>query len=541
MLRARVFIAGLVLGGAGLGAFSPAASAATLVSPAAGSVAGPTPAFVVALAAGDDPLQIQVSTSAAQNIAGFSDRTGVCTPAVTGNRASCSLDQSLPDGTYYWLLFYKRNDKCVTVGSQKLCFPNGHLTAPVRFTVSSQAPPPAPPPPPPTTPPQPVPAPTPPGPTGKNVVARPTNGGQFAYQAPEQLYSSADAVVHYVTTGLDAPPLNDDNDDGLPDYVQEVGTAADAALGYYAAHRFLGVPADSGGPDAKTDIYIKHFQSPDLYGITINPRFAQGGTFVVISSHLDMSPKLARGSVSITVAHELFHVVQFGYVPQGGIPEWVAEGSATAASMLANPKVDDLTYADYFDEWLAQPWRPLFDEASYCDHCYGGGLWWEFLMEGDPGLIPDYFHRLAAIRASGKSFGLGIEALDQTMRAHEDGSLASVFAMFSVAVYRAKLAPRPTYVLSATRRARPQTEYLNGLAAHYVPIYVPRKAKGISVHLRTRAAKHPHAVLIVGGPSGRVVLGSSTTFRNAAERKRVMLVITNTQTKPLVYTVRVRS
>jgi hypothetical protein len=88
MLRARVFIAGLVLGGAGLGAFSPAASAATLVSPAAGSVASSTPEFVVALAAGDDPLQVQVSTSPAQNIAGFTDRTGVCTPAVSGNRAT---------------------------------------------------------------------------------------------------------------------------------------------------------------------------------------------------------------------------------------------------------------------------------------------------------------------------------------------------------------------------------------------------------------------------------------------------------------------
>lgn len=539
MLRARLFVVGLVLAGAGLGAASPAALGATLVSPAAGSTASPTPEFVVALAAGDDPLQVQVSTSAAQNIVGFADRTAVCTPAVAGNRASCSLDQSLPDGTYYWLLFYKRNDKCVTVGSQKLCFPNGHLTAPVRFTVSSQAPPPAPPAPP--TPPQPAPAPTPPPPTGKNVVARPTSGGEFAYQAPEQIYESADAVVHYVTTGLDAPPLNDDNHDGLPDYVQEIGTAADAALDYYAAHRFLGVPADSAGPDTKPDIYIKHFQSPDLYGISVNPQFAQGGTFVVVSSHLDMSPKLARGSVSVTVAHELFHVVQFGYVPRGGIPEWVAEGSATAASMLANPKIDDLTYADYFDEWLAQPWRPLFDERSYCDHCYGGGLWWEFLMESDPGLLPDYFHRLAAIHASGKSFGLGIVALDETMRAHEDGSLASVFAAFSVAVYRAKLDPRPTYDIFATRRAFPRVEYLNGLAAHYVPIYVSAKAKHISVQLRTSAKKHPHVVLVVGGPKGRVVLGNSTALRNATERKHVMLVITNTQTKPLAYTLRVHT
>lgn len=537
MLRARLFIAGLVLAGAGLGVTSPAAVAATLVSPAAGSVASPTPEFVVALAAGDEPMQVQVSTSAAQNIAGFVDRTALCTPAVTGNRGSCSLDQTLPGGTYYWLLFYKRNDKCVTVGSQKLCFPAGHLTAPVRFTVSSQAPPP----PPPTSPPPPSPAPPPPPPTGKKVVARPTSGGEFAYQAPEQIYESADAVVHYVTTGLDAPPLNDDNHDGLPDYIQEIGSAADAALGYYAAHKFLGVPADSAGPDTKPDIYVKHFQDPDLYGLTIGPQRAQGGTFVIVSPHLDMSPKLARGSVSVTVAHELFHVVQFGYVPKGRLPDWVAEGSATAASMLVDPKVDDLTYSDYFDEWLAQPWRPLYDERSFCDHCYGGGLWWAFLMGGDPALLPDYFHRLAAIRASGKSFGLGIQALDATMRAHEDGSLASVFAAFSVGVYRAKLTPQSTYRLAAGRRVSSHTAYLNGFAAHYVPITVGNSTKRISVQLHTRAAKHPHVVLVVGGPSGRVVLGSSTSLRSAAERKHVLLVITNTGTKPLSYTLHVHT
>lgn len=538
MLRARFFIAGLVLAGTGLGFASPPALGATLVSPAAGSVAGPTPVFVTALAAGDQPLQIEVSRSPAQSIVGFADRLATCTPAVAGNRASCSLDQTLPDGTYYWLLFYQRNDKCVTVGSQKLCFPAGHLTSAVRFTVSSQSPSP---PPPPASPPQPSPAPTPPPPTGKNVIARPTGGGEFAYEAPEQIYESTDAAVHYVMTGLDAPPLNDDNHDGIPDYVQEIGTAADAALGYYAAHKFLGVPADSAGPDTKTDIYVKHFKDPDLYGLTINPQHAQGGTFVILSSHLDMSPKLARGSVSVTVAHELFHVVQFGYVPRGGMPDWVAEGSATAVSLLADPKINDLTYVDYFDEWLAQPWRPLYDERSYCDHCYGGGLWWAFLMGSDPTLLPDYFHRLAGIRASGRSFGLGIQALDATMRAHEDGSLASVFAAFSVGVYRAKLKPKSTYRLTATQRVSSHTAYLNGFAAHYVPIDVPGGAKHVSVQLHTRAAKHPHVVLVVGGPSGRVVLGTSTSLRNAGERKQVLLVITNTGTKPLSYTVRVHT
>jgi len=54
-------------------------------------------------------------------------------------------------------------------------------------------------------------------------------------------------------------------------------------------------------------------------------------------------------------------------------------------------------------------------------------------------------------------------------------------------------------------------------------------------------ATSPHVVLIVGGPSGRVVLGTSTSLRNTAERRHVMLVITNSGTRSLTYTLRVRA
>src|SRR5262249_58259768 len=66
------------------------------------------------------------------------------------------------------------------------------------------------------------------------VVARPTNGGEFAYTAPEAApYVTARAVVHYVTSGPQAPPLTDADADGYPDYVQQVGAAADIPLLYH--------------------------------------------------------------------------------------------------------------------------------------------------------------------------------------------------------------------------------------------------------------------------------------------------------------------
>ena len=80
------------------------------------------------------------------------------------------------------------------------------------------------------------------------VVQRPTSGGTYAFKTPEATpYIGARAVVHYVTTGPDAPALNDDNGDGYPDYVEQVAAAADVALAYYQQHGFKVPLADAAG------------------------------------------------------------------------------------------------------------------------------------------------------------------------------------------------------------------------------------------------------------------------------------------------------
>src|SRR4051812_17191656 len=71
------------------------------------------------------------------------------------------------------------------------------------------------------------------------TTSRPTTGGQYGYSAPEATpYVGVRAVVHYVTTGPSAPPLNDDDANGYPDYVEQVSLAADTALLYYERHAF---------------------------------------------------------------------------------------------------------------------------------------------------------------------------------------------------------------------------------------------------------------------------------------------------------------
>src|SRR5262249_45677928 len=164
------------------------------------------------------------------------------------------------------------------------------------------------------------------------------------YATPSAWYASQRAVVHYVTVGIDAPPLNDDDADAVPDYVERVGAAADTAIAYYQRRGFASILSDQAGPDGRPDIYVSRF-APGWFGVSFPAAQAQGGGFVVVSNALDPSPGRSLGSLYGTVAHELFHLVQFssfGPTRDPAIPGWALEGQAAAMEIRVYPELDDI-------------------------------------------------------------------------------------------------------------------------------------------------------------------------------------------------------
>ena len=247
------------------------------------------------------------------------------------------------------------------------------------------------------------------------------------YSSAERTYSSQRVVVHYVVVGLDAPPLNDDDGNGIPDYVERVGAAADAALAYYERRGFRLPLPDQGGPDARPDIYVSRF-SPGTLGVSFPADRAAGGAFAVVANDLDPSVDRSFASLYATVAHELFHLVQFSYFGSRdpGIPGWILEGTAAAMEGRVFPDLDDLVSTLQLRPWFAATDRSITTQS------YGSQLLWSRLDTERPRFLPALLARLA----SGPITGAGEDAVASVYARVAGLPFAHAFNRFAVSVAR---------------------------------------------------------------------------------------------------------
>ena len=217
------------------------------------------------------------------------------------------------------------------------------------------------------------------------------------YPSPERVYASDRVVVHYVVLGIDAPPLNDDDGNAVPDYVERVADAADRALAYYESRGFRAPLPDSGGPDSRPDLYVSRF-TPGTLGVAFPAADADGGGFVVIANNLDPSAEQSFASLYATVAHELFHLAQFAYFAHGAepiLPAWILEGTASGLEGREYPELDDIVTSLQLRRWFAATQVPITKQS------YGAQLLWSYLDRTRPRLLPLLLERLGAHPAPG--------------------------------------------------------------------------------------------------------------------------------------------
>jgi hypothetical protein len=304
------------------------------------------------------------------------------------------------------------------------------------------------------------------------------------YATPARTFASRHAVVHYVRVGIDAPPLNDDDESGIPDYVERVGEAADAAITYFERRGFRTIRTDSGGPDARPDIYISRF-TPGILGVALPAARAQGGAFVAISNALDPSPQESFGSVYGTVAHELFHLTQFAYAAERidpPFPSWVLEGTAAAIESRVHRGLDDLVSELQLRHWYAATHRSVTAQT------YGAQRLWHHLDRRYPGLLDAVLTRFGSPSASE-----GLRPFVETFRAVTKTPFGPAFHRFAVDVARDDL-DRVTPVRELGRRASARAS-VAPLAIHYTRLSVPT-AGPYELRVRIRAGADTQVSLV---------------------------------------------
>jgi len=165
----------------------------------------------------------------------------------------------------------------------------------------------------------------------------------------DQYFDNGIFRFHFTTTGRNAVNTTDDNNDGIPNYIDSVSVVFNIiSNGIHKGQGYLMPPSDDfytsnrdKGGSEHYDIYIRNISSR-YYGYTQPEEFAQGKgdnersktvveknaftSYMVIRNNYINFPLPELENIKVTVAHEYFHAIQFGY--DGWEMPWLLEASA---------------------------------------------------------------------------------------------------------------------------------------------------------------------------------------------------------------------
>lgn len=164
--------------------------------------------------------------------------------------------------------------------------------------------------------------------------------------------------LHFDTSGPQAVPLNDADSNGLPDYIERAANFADSSYVFEVETMAHYKPVSDGfqGGSEQYDIYFQHVP---YYGYT-SPETPGPNPWNDYSSHIVVHNDFAvgfppnddpegnvMGALKVTIAHELYHAVQFAYDVSEA--SYFMEMSSTWMEEEAYPQVNDnYNYLPYF-------------------------------------------------------------------------------------------------------------------------------------------------------------------------------------------------
>jgi hypothetical protein len=255
----------------------------------------------------------------------------------------------------------------------------------------------------------------------------------------------------------DAPAGADGDCATVPPWIALVGQSAATALDVARAMGFPPPPRDGArGGDPRYDIYVLDLGAREkgVLGLASLDGVGPASSLLVDESYADELPPgyptAPEDELRVTVAHELFHAIQFG-MGAVELPQWILEGTAVWFEAHAQPSIPD--NHGYLRRHLTgdRGRLPLWVQGGCGDSCWVPGLphdgvhvyatwlfFWSAADErGDVGLVHRLLTRLAA---AGARDDFGLAALQAAM----GGDLAVRLREYGLSLLgRRRIGPHP--------------------------------------------------------------------------------------------------
>ncbi len=195
----------------------------------------------------------------------------------------------------------------------------------------------------------------------QNKLVNPSN---LSSRTNRVIYTSAGGLfrISYSTSGSDAPSTYDGNNNGTPDYIEDMGDYFDDAIGWVTTNSWHN-PLDYTG---NSQFYVTVENLSGVYG------YVPGNSY----HQIWMDNSLTDRYNKLTGCHELFHLVQHSYSVSSS---WFKE----ASSMWIEEKIYDSLdgYEGYEGAFQNKPHYSLDTFISGELYQYGSVLWTFYLEE----------------------------------------------------------------------------------------------------------------------------------------------------------------
>jgi hypothetical protein len=187
----------------------------------------------------------------------------------------------------------------------------------------------------------------------------------FQRPSNQRSYSSTSGkfLIHYDVSGLHKVDVQDDDGNGIPDYVDLVAATFDDmwvreidGLGYRE-------PIDDG--DGVYDVHIQQLGLQGVYGLAFPTGGFTSASHIQIDNNYTDNIFQTRGQdgVQVTAAHEFFHAIQFAYYAPLDAGWW---------QELTATWMEDVMFDDVNDYYQYQPFFFESPETSLDEYPFSG-------------------------------------------------------------------------------------------------------------------------------------------------------------------------